>query len=551
MQPDEFLCQLEGVRRSGEGWIARCPSHEDHRQSLSLGVGDDGRVLVNCHAGCSPDAVCAALGLKLADLFVDEKPGGNGNASTPARREIVATYDYVDESRQLLFQVVRFEPKDFRQRRPDGEGGWTWKVAGTRRVLYRLPEIILAARLGGTVYVVEGEKDVHALEAAGAIATTSPAGAGKWRPEYSEALTGAHVAIVADRDEPGRAHAEQVAKSLEGKAASVRILEAAAGKDAADHLAAGKRVDELQVPAWTLPAEQHDNSPFIDWTSFWEREHSDAEWTYDDVLARGRGHALWAKHKTGKSLLLLWIASQIVQRPDHAVLYLDYEMTESDLYDRLEDMGCGSGTDFSRFKYALLPSLPPLDTAEGGKALIELLGAAQEQAPECHFTVAIDTISRAVRGEENDADTYRAFYTHTGMLLKRLGVTWVRLDHAGHEDKHQRGSSGKGDDVDVIWHLTPTANGLELKRDAARMSWVPERVVFKRSNNPLHYIRMVQDWPEGTQETALHLDRLKADPKITVRAARRLLQDHGVGVSQAVTAAAVRWRKQREEGRCA
>lgn len=251
MQPDEILARLDGVHPSGDGWVARCPSHEDHRQSLSLGVGDDGRVLLNCHAGCAPDAVCAALGLKLADLFVEEQ-SGNGNG----KREIVATYDYVDEQRRLLYQVVRFQPKDFRQRRPDGEGGWTWKVAGTRRVLYRLPEVILAAALGGTVYVVEGEKDVHALEAAGAVATTSPAGAGKWRPEYSEALTGAHVAIVADRDEPGRAHAEQVARSLEGKAASVRVLEAAVGKDAADHLAAGKTVDELQVPAWAQPAEK-------------------------------------------------------------------------------------------------------------------------------------------------------------------------------------------------------------------------------------------------------------------------------------------------------
>ena len=542
---DELLTRLDGVKRSGDGgFVARCPAHDDHRQSLSLGEGEDGRVLVSCHAGCDVETVCGALGVEPKDLF--PPPEGNGNG----RRRIAATYDYTDESGSLLYQVVRFEPKDFRQRRPDGAGGWEWRLGDARRVLYRLPEVLAAAKAGETVYVVEGEKDADAIAELGVCATTSPAGAGKWRPEYAEALTGATVVIVADKDEPGRKHAFAVAASLAGKASDISVVEAAEGKDASDHLDAGYTPQEM-VPCRGGQDSPQAESPFVDWAAFWSREHSDVEWTYDDVLARGRGHAIWAKHKTGKSLLLLWIASQIVQRPDHAVLYLDYEMNESDLYDRLDDMGCGPKTDFARLKYALLPLLPPLDTAEGGKALALLLGQAQSEAPECHFTVAIDTISRAVRGEEDKSDTYRAFHTHTGILLKRLGVTWVRLDHAGHEGKHQRGSSSKGDDVDVIWHLSPTANGLELRRDAARMSWVPERVMFKRSNNPLRYLRMVQDWPEGTQETALHLDRLKAEPKITVRAAKALLKEHGVGASSAVTAAAVRWRKQREEGRCA
>lgn len=297
MQPDELLCRLEGVRRSGEGWIARCPAHDDHRQSLSLGVGDDGRVLLNCHAGCAPDAVCSSLGLTLADLFVEEA-SGNG------KREIVATYDYTDESGALLYQVVRFAPKDFRQRRPDGEGGWTWKVAGTRRVLYKLQQVLFTAALGGTVYVVEGEKDADALAAVGAVATTSPAGAGKWRPEYSEALTGAHVAIVADRDEPGRAHAEQVAKSLEGKAASVRILEAAAGKDVADHLAAGKRVDELVMPAWAQPAEKPQLTSYTV-AELRERTPEITNWICWPYVAEGDVVSFESPPKDGKTTFVL------------------------------------------------------------------------------------------------------------------------------------------------------------------------------------------------------------------------------------------------------
>jgi 5S rRNA maturation endonuclease (ribonuclease M5) len=112
-------------------------------------------------------------------------------------------------------------------------------MKGVRRFPYRLPRVIRAVKTGRPVWVCEGEKDVHALERAGAVATCNPGGAGKWRDEYAGWLDGADVVIVADRDEPGRRHAAQVAVSLDGKAASVTVVEAAEGKDAADHLAAG------------------------------------------------------------------------------------------------------------------------------------------------------------------------------------------------------------------------------------------------------------------------------------------------------------------------
>ena len=102
-----------------------------------------------------------------------------------------------------------------------------------------------AARAGETVYIAEGEKDVHALERAGAVATCNPGGSGKWRGDYTSALVGAQVIIVADRDPAGRKHAVKVAASLAGVAASVRIVEAATGKDAADHLAAGHGLEDF------------------------------------------------------------------------------------------------------------------------------------------------------------------------------------------------------------------------------------------------------------------------------------------------------------------
>ncbi|HHY37669.1 MAG TPA: hypothetical protein GX507_01915, partial [Clostridia bacterium] len=106
-----FLSRLENVRASGTGWTAKCPAHDDEKNSLSIAEGQDGRILLKCHAGCSVEAVIEALGLRLADLFP--------KAYSSSSRKIVATYDYTNPDGELVFQTVRFEPKDFRQRRPD------------------------------------------------------------------------------------------------------------------------------------------------------------------------------------------------------------------------------------------------------------------------------------------------------------------------------------------------------------------------------------------------------------------------------------------------
>ncbi len=115
--------------------------------------------------------------------------------------------------------MERTDPKGFRQRRPDGKGGWLYNLDGVRRVLYRLPEVLKA----GDVFICEGEKDAETLAGLGFAATTNPLGAEKWRDEYNETLRGKSVVIVPDNDAPGRRHAEQVARALHGVAASVHV----------------------------------------------------------------------------------------------------------------------------------------------------------------------------------------------------------------------------------------------------------------------------------------------------------------------------------------
>jgi hypothetical protein len=208
-----FLAALpHPAQQNGRGWQGRCPGHEDDRASLSIGTGDDGRVLLKCHAGCAAAAIVSAVGLEMRDLF-----------SAQESHAPDAVFDYRDESGGLLFQVCRFPGKQFRQRRPDGGGGWLWSLGDVRRVLYRLPDL----KGHPAVFICEGEKDTDRLAALGLPATTNPHGAGKWRPDFAAQLAAAgvqRVAILPDHDPPGEAHARAVARSCHEAGLAVKIV---------------------------------------------------------------------------------------------------------------------------------------------------------------------------------------------------------------------------------------------------------------------------------------------------------------------------------------
>jgi hypothetical protein len=211
-------------------------------------------------------------------LIPDPAPAPNGSTKWP----ILATYPYTDENNVLLFEVVRFDTTDreerFRQRRPDGKGGWIWDLKGVRRVLFRLPELIAAVKAGQLIILPEGEKDVGTAVKLGYAATTMCGGVGKWRKEYTAALAGANVVIISDNDPqakdpqtglpafhsdgrpklPGQDHAASVARRLSRVAASVRVI-MFPQKDLSDWVAAGgtrEQLDELidQAPEQAKPA---------------------------------------------------------------------------------------------------------------------------------------------------------------------------------------------------------------------------------------------------------------------------------------------------------
>ena len=249
--------RCDNARQTGNGFEACCPAHEDTTPSLSI-TPDTDKILLHCHAGCPVDAIVAALGMTMADLFL-RPPPSNG------QKRIVKVYEYCDAQGNLVHETVRYVPKDFKQRRPHPAkpGAYVWNLQGIEPVLYHLPEVLAAVQRGEVIYLAEGEKDVDALGVLGLVATCNAMGAGKWRTSYTEALRDAHVVILPDHDEPGQKHALRVAKALDGVAATLKIVSGidtgGPGSDVSDWLQAGGTRAELEAlaeatPLWTPAA---------------------------------------------------------------------------------------------------------------------------------------------------------------------------------------------------------------------------------------------------------------------------------------------------------
>ena len=240
------------VGSRGAELLFRCPRHDDLHPSLQInpkknvwlcgpcGVGGNEWELAAFLVGCDPSdrpvvrTWLAQHGLlkrqTLSKKFVEN-----------AKKE-VAAYSYTDVDGGLLYQKVRYEPKDFAIRRPDGNGGWLWGMGGVTPLLYNLPEVVKSHE----VLYVEGEKDVETARSLGFVATTSGS-VSSWRKEFAEVLKGRAVPIVADSDEAGRKHAQQVAGDWVEVAEQVRVLELAGAKDLTEWVEKGGTAEQLRA----------------------------------------------------------------------------------------------------------------------------------------------------------------------------------------------------------------------------------------------------------------------------------------------------------------
>lgn len=383
--------------------------------------------------------------------------------------QITATYDYVDENGELLYQVCRTEPKGFFQRKPHPQGGWIKSLEGVRRILYRLPELLKADK-STTVYVCEGERDVDALCKLGLVATTNPSGASKWHEDYNEHLRGRHVVLLPDNDEAGRKHAEQVASSLKGITASMKVV-ALSGLspkgDVSDWLNNGGTVKQLQevingTPTFESVKTKPHKANIQSAADLLAKEFPEPKFAVYGLFSEGV--TIFAgKPKAGKSWCGLGIAISVasggralgsIPVEQGNVLYLALEDGERRLQKRLHQI-LGNGT---------VPAT--LDTAtewnrldEGG---LDALEGWLTSNPDARLIV-IDTLKRVRPKGNGRAQLYDSDYealAPLGDLARKYGVSIVVIHHTRKADSE--------DPLDLIsgsFGLSGSADGvLVLKR---------------------------------------------------------------------------------------
>jgi 5S rRNA maturation endonuclease (ribonuclease M5) len=200
-------------KKTATGFMTNCPVHKDENASLSI-AEKNGKVLAKCQAGCTQQSVFDAI-----------RPYFSSTTRTDKR--ITATYRYRESDGTLLFEKLRYEPKEFRQRRPDQAGKYIYSLDGIdTTILYRLPEVCQAIVDGETIYIVEGEKDVDNLAHIGLVATTNNGGAGKWKVAHTQQLIGAAaLVILPDNDSAGKDHAKSIASTLNHAGIEHKIIE--------------------------------------------------------------------------------------------------------------------------------------------------------------------------------------------------------------------------------------------------------------------------------------------------------------------------------------
>lgn len=228
----------------------------------------------------------------------------------------------------------------------------------------------------------------------------------------------------------------------------------------------------------------------LDWQALFDDTPAEEDWIIEPLLAAGRSIALYSPAKAGKSLLMLEIAAALAAgRPVlgqpagqlRRILYVDLENSRRDLLDRLTSLEY-KPADLAGLVYLSFPSLPALDSAQGGR---EILGLAVAHSAD---VVIIDTVSRVISGKENDADTFADLYRHAMAPLKGLGIAVVRLDHAGKDiGKGQRGSSAKNTDVDAVWTLTAAGPIITLTCEMSRSQNEAQALRLKRMTGPLRH----------------------------------------------------------------
>ena len=479
-----FEHYLPDVQKNGQGHKACCPFHQDSDPSMSIDAGT-GKFF--CH-GCNAQGDILTFYSKMKDLNIKTEFGKIldgiaeefGITSKDQPMKLVKTYDYRDEAGNLLYQVLRFEPKTFRQRRPDGNGGWIYSMKGARRVLFQLDDLVKAQ---GAMFV-EGEKDALSLGELGYMATTSPGGAGNLvPPEEFEVLRGKEVVLCPDNDEPGRQHMKKVAAILQGIAGSIKWLDLPGlpeKGDVSDWIAqagpkAGEPLESLLAAASVYNAgdEQPDEGrglKIISASSWLETEPRESDQIIEGVIDAGDKAALIGGSKTRKTFLLLMMLLCLaagrsflnfrIPKP-RKVLLCQLEIRDHHYHRRVKRMARALGITpedlGDRFQIINGRGLG----ISGPEGIARIMDEALKVGAE---VVAFDPLYKISEGNENDKADQKKALDAFDIGAEKTGAAIMYVHHdakgsPGDRDIRDRGAGSNvlGRDYDACITLTAHA----------------------------------------------------------------------------------------------
>lgn len=298
------ICEGHSGLKQGRG--ERCAGYESNDGEYVFCTREEYAGNLELHENTSPPAFCHKM-FGECNCGKVHNPARSNNKPhlSIAKEHISAEYSYLDERGRLVFQALRYEPKNFKQRRPDGKGGWVWSIQDVPLVPFHLPEL-LRSNHDAIVFIPEGEKDVLALEHIGLAATTNAMGAGKWREEYNHYLKGRHVVLLPDNDKPGIEHAQSIFNGLQNIAASIKILKLPGLKDkgdVSDWLATGGTREKLE--SLLLPVTSG--------VKFSDIQEKPIKWLWDGWIPRGKITMEDGMPDQGKTLTALDIGARVTR----------------------------------------------------------------------------------------------------------------------------------------------------------------------------------------------------------------------------------------------
>ena len=429
-----FCSKLEQVKHNNNSIVALCPSHNDKSPSLTASFNSD-KILVKCQAGCPFKEIVSALEMKQSQFFSPKE-------HSPPKKVIQATYRYEDKDGGHVMDVVRFKPKDFRPKRPDGN----LTLDGVTRVPYRLPQLLAGIKEGRDIILLEGEKDCDNAEKFGLVATTFAGGSGKWRKEYSEWFQDAKVICLPDNDDAGRKGMHHIASEISMVAESVRWLElpdVPEKGDLSDWLSIegndqtklkelisnakqwNKKINKDSLVVLTLEELLNKEIP--------PRKNLLTPWLPSQGLCM-----IYSKRGLGKTWLALEIAYAVssggrflnweAEYPQ-GVLYIDGEMPLSLMQERLSEIEKRKGQKIGKLFKILSPDaqkfgIPDLSTREGQEKIDELIGDEIK-------LVVLDNLSTLIRsGKESESDSWLPVQEWV-LRLRSRGKSVLLIHHAG------------------------------------------------------------------------------------------------------------------------